>query len=108
MPRVVESWLRNYLACMAMYLAVGALWAYYIYFCFGNVFFGAGKMPGVADVLEQIKVRIASHMAHPSLTITAVLTLKTHSAQVHALHLLQGNAYYLHAFPLPGRHVHIA
>ena len=58
MPRVVESWLRNYLACMAMYLAVGALWAYYIYFCFGNVFFGPGKMPGVADVLEQIKARM--------------------------------------------------
>jgi hypothetical protein len=57
MPRVVESWLRNYLACMAMYLAVGGLWAYYIYWCFGSVFFGPGKMPGAADVLEQIKAR---------------------------------------------------
>lgn len=53
---MVHSWLRNYLACMAMYFAVGSMWVYYIYWCFGNVFFGPGKMPGISDVFEQIKV----------------------------------------------------
>ncbi len=57
MPRIVHSWLRNYLACMAMYFAVGSMWVYYIYWCFGNVFFGPGRMPGVTDVFEQIRVR---------------------------------------------------
>jgi len=56
MPRVAESWLRNWIACMAMYYTVGALWAYYIYWCFGNVFFGPGKMPGIEDVWSQIQV----------------------------------------------------
>ncbi|BDA50276.1 probable lathosterol oxidase at C-terminar half [Coccomyxa sp. Obi] len=60
MPRIVHSWLRNYLACMAMYFAVGSMWVYYIYWCFGNVFFGPGKMPGVSDVFEQIKVAMGS------------------------------------------------
>lgn len=56
MPRVVQSWLRNYLACMAMYFAVGSLWVYYIYWCFGSVLFGPGKMPGAGDVFEQMRV----------------------------------------------------
>ncbi len=53
---MAESWLRNWIACMAMYYTVGALWAYYIYWCFGNVFFGPGKMPGIEDVWNQIQV----------------------------------------------------
>ena len=69
MPRVVESWLRNWIACMAMYYAVGALWAYYIYWCFGNVFFGPGKMPGVEDVCNQIQVLVSGiATASPVLT----------------------------------------
>lgn len=56
MPRVAESWLRNWIACMVMYYTVGALWAYYIYWCFGNVFFGPGKMPGTRDIWNQIQV----------------------------------------------------
>ena len=59
MPRVAESWLRNWIACMAMYYTVGALWAYYIYWCFGNVFFGPGKMPGIEDVWNQIQVQFS-------------------------------------------------
>ena len=43
---------------MAMYYTVGALWAYYIYWCFGNVFFGPGKMPGIDDVWSQIQVAL--------------------------------------------------
>lgn len=49
---------------MAMYYSVGALWAYYIYWCFGNVFFGPGKMPGIEDVWNQIQVE--PHAAAPS------------------------------------------
>lgn len=64
MPRMAESWLRNWIACMAMYYTVGALWAYYIYWCFGNVFFGPGKMPGIDDVWNQIQV--SPHAADPS------------------------------------------
>ena len=62
MPRTVESWLRNWIACMAMYYTVGALWAYYIYWCYGNVFFGPGKMPGIEDVWSQIQVRALSFL----------------------------------------------
>ena len=62
MPRVAESWLRNWIACMAMYYTVGALWAYYIYWCFGNVFFGAGKMPGIEDVWNQIQVSLSGQL----------------------------------------------
>ena len=62
MPRTVESWLRNWIACMAMYYAVGALWAYYIYWCYGNVFFGPGKMPGIEDVWNQIQARALSFL----------------------------------------------
>jgi lathosterol oxidase len=42
---------------MAMYFAVGALWAYYIYWCFGSTFFAPGTMPGVSDVFEQMRVQ---------------------------------------------------
>lgn len=66
MPRMVHSWLRNYLACMAMYFAVGSMWVYYIYWCFGNVFFGPGKIPGVSDVFEQI--RVCSRLSLPAHT----------------------------------------
>ena len=35
---------------------MGGAWAYYIYFAFGKQLFADGHMPGLLDVLEQIKV----------------------------------------------------
>ena len=58
LPRAVHSWLRNYVAVLALYFAVGGAWSYYIYWCFGTVLFAPGKMPGVPDVVEQIKARL--------------------------------------------------
>jgi hypothetical protein len=61
---------------MAMYFAVGSMWVYYIYWCFGNVFFGPGKMPGVSDVFEQIRVRSRLSLpAHTSLFFDGPLPL---------------------------------
>lgn len=59
LPRVLHSWLRNYVAVLALYFAVGGVWSYYIYWCFGAALFGPGKVPGMPDVLEQIKARPA-------------------------------------------------
>ena len=56
---MLHSWLRNYVAVLALYFAVGGVWSYYIYWCFGAALFGPGKMPGMPDVLEQIKARSA-------------------------------------------------
>ena len=56
MPRMAASWLRNYIATLALYFGVGATWAYYIYWCFGQQFFGSGNMPTVKDVSDQMKV----------------------------------------------------
>jgi len=56
LPRMVHSWLRNYVAVLALYFAVGGVWSYYIYWCFGAALFAPGTMPGVPDVVEQIKV----------------------------------------------------
>ena len=58
LPRAVHSWLRNYVAVLALYFSVGGAWSYYIYWCFGTVLFAPGKMPGVPDVMEQIKARL--------------------------------------------------
>ena len=65
---MLHSWLRNYVAVLALYFAVGGVWSYYIYWCFGAALFGPGKMPGMPDVLEQIKAR-------PALTWRARTTL---------------------------------
>ena len=56
---MLHSWLRNYVAVLALYFAVGGVWSYYIYWCFGKALFGPSKMPGMPDVLEQIKARSA-------------------------------------------------
>ena len=56
LPRVVQSWARNYIFCVALYCIVGSLWAYYIYACYGARLFGMGNMPAWPDMVEQIKV----------------------------------------------------
>jgi len=60
MPRMVASWLRNYIATMGLFFGVGAAWSYYIYWCFGTRIFGSGNMPSAKDVLDQVKVAVLS------------------------------------------------
>ena len=57
---MVASWLRNYIATLALFFGVGAVWSYYIYWCFGTSIFGTGNMPSVKDVSDQVKVRLQS------------------------------------------------
>ncbi|KAK9867777.1 hypothetical protein WJX84_008157 [Apatococcus fuscideae] len=56
MPRIVQSWLRCYLACFLLYTITSGLWAYYIYTCFGRQLFKDGHMPAWSDMYEQLKV----------------------------------------------------
>ncbi|KAK9836967.1 hypothetical protein WJX81_003085 [Elliptochloris bilobata] len=75
LPRMLHAWMRNYVAVLALYFAVGGVWSYYIYWCFGARLFGPGQMPGVLDVLEQMKVAMGSmplYAALPSLTEAVV------------------------------------
>jgi lathosterol oxidase len=69
MPHWVQSWLRCWIMCTAVYLGVGAAWAYYTYFCFGDVLFTPGTIPGWKDVAEQMKVgrRMGVRRMAPSL-----------------------------------------
>eukprot|EP00891_Asterochloris_glomerata_P006347 jgi/Astpho2/6347/e_gw1.00091.33.1_t len=71
LPRVVQSWARNYIFCVALYCIAGSLWAYYIYACYGATLFGAGNMPAWPDMLEQIKV---SMWAMPMYSILPAVT----------------------------------
>lgn len=58
LPRMVASWLRNYIATLAVYFGVSGAWAYYIYWCFGLQLFGSStQMPTAKDVSDQIKVQ---------------------------------------------------
>uniref|UniRef100_A0A061QZY9 Lathosterol oxidase n=1 Tax=Tetraselmis sp. GSL018 TaxID=582737 RepID=A0A061QZY9_9CHLO len=59
LPSFVQSWLRNFVCAVALYLGLGTLWAYYIYVVFGAELFGS-KKPGFWDMLEQIKVSMAA------------------------------------------------
>ena len=56
LPHFVQTWLRCWILCAAVYFGEGGLWCYYTYFCFGDVFFKPGTIPGTADILEQMKV----------------------------------------------------
>jgi lathosterol oxidase len=56
LPRLVQTWLRNYIATLAMYLILGAVWSYYIYVCFGDDLFPKGNMPSWSAMGDQIKV----------------------------------------------------
>jgi hypothetical protein len=40
-----------------MYLAMGAIWVYYCYHCFGDQLYAPGTIPQLEDILEQMKVR---------------------------------------------------
>ena len=55
-PLQARTWLRCYLLANLLYVGLGLGWAYYIYAVLGHKLFPQGNMPGVWDVLEQIKV----------------------------------------------------
>lgn len=54
----MQSWLRNYLACVAVYFGISGAWVYYAYWCFGHRLYGRGNMPTPGDVYEQMRVRM--------------------------------------------------
>lgn len=58
MPHFVQTWLRCFILCAAVYFTMSALWTYYIYYCFGDKLFQPGTIPAIKDVLEQMKVRL--------------------------------------------------
>jgi len=56
LPFFVQTWIRNYVFGMGLYLIVGALWCYYVYFCFRFTLFKDGIIPQITDILQQIRV----------------------------------------------------
>lgn len=58
LPRFFQAWLRNYLLSFLVYFGVAGLWAYYIYYSFGDQLFAEGAIPSRQAVLEQIKVSV--------------------------------------------------
>lgn len=56
MPHFVQTWVRCWILCAAVYYLLGAAWCYYTYFCFGEQLFKPGTIPGFKDIWEQIKV----------------------------------------------------
>jgi len=70
LPHAVQTWLRNLIMVNAVYFGVGALWCYYTYFCFGDVLFAPGTIPGFKAIAEQMKV---SSLAMPLYSILPTL-----------------------------------
>lgn len=60
LPDFVQAWLRCWILCLAVYTGVGGLWVYYTYFCFGDLLFAPGTIPGLKDVMEQVWVSVAA------------------------------------------------
>lgn len=60
MPHFLQTWLRCFVLCAAVYFTMSAMWTYYIYFCFGDKLFKPGTIPALSDVMEQMKVGVAS------------------------------------------------
>ena len=79
MPRVVAAWLRCYVMVNVVYFFTGGMWAYYVYLCWGDKFFGPGNMPALKDMREQIKVGITLRIHCELITLRAYYTGKTHS-----------------------------
>ncbi|GIL64206.1 hypothetical protein Vafri_18180 [Volvox africanus] len=70
-PHFWQTWCRCYLLCAAVYFLVGAIWSYYIYFCFGDKLFTPETIPAFKDVAEQIRV---SNIAIPLYSMLPTLT----------------------------------
>lgn len=60
MSRFMISWFRMWFLNVAFYLLMGAVWCYYVYFCFGKEFFERDDMPSVPDMFMQMKVAISA------------------------------------------------
>lgn len=102
LPRVFASWLRCYLMCNVLYFVTGGMWAYYVYLCWGEKFFGQGNMPEAQDMWEQIKVThvhtqqpCSCHLLclwqapscmHLSSVLSCMLTSLTASSSLHVEH----------------------
>lgn len=60
MSRFMISWFRMWFLNVGFYLLMGAIWCYYVYFCFGKEFFQQEDMPSIPDMLNQMKVAISA------------------------------------------------
>lgn len=60
MSRFMISWFRMWFLNVAFYLLMGAVWSYYVYFCFGKEFFQNENMPSVPEMFQQMKVAISA------------------------------------------------
>lgn len=56
MPRVVQSWVRNYLMCLGLFVSVAAVWAWYIYVAFGATLFRGRGRPTFRAMASQVGV----------------------------------------------------
>ena len=63
LPRVVHSWLRNWVACMALYFGISGAWVYYAYWVFGSLLYKPGYIPPADAVTEQASVRFLPGLA---------------------------------------------
>ena len=70
-PRLLRSWLRNYIGGNLLYLACGGLWMYYAYFVWGRDLFPKGGIPSAQQVRQQVNVSLFAipiYSLLPSLT----------------------------------------
>ena len=56
----MHSWLRNWVACQALYFTVSGAWVYYAYWCFGRFLYKPGHIPPQEAVTEQAWVSSCS------------------------------------------------
>lgn len=54
LPRWVQSWLRNFVFGMAIYVVVNTIWSVVIYQMFKKHFFPNGDIPSVESVVKQV------------------------------------------------------
>lgn len=59
-PEFFLAWFRNWMGGCILYLGLGWVWSYYIYFCFGDHFFPSKNVPTYGDMLEQIRVALCA------------------------------------------------
>ncbi|KXZ52406.1 hypothetical protein GPECTOR_9g450 [Gonium pectorale] len=71
LPHFVQTWLRCWILCAAVYFIIGGIWCYYTYFCFGDKLFAPGTIPAWKDVWEQIRV---SNWAIPMYSLLPAVT----------------------------------
>jgi lathosterol oxidase len=55
--RFLGSWIRNWFLATTLYFVVGAIWAYYCYFCFGDSLYPSrDHIPSMKAMVEQMRV----------------------------------------------------